>query len=125
MFQYAALERNNTTEPLGGRKRCRLAPQTDSAPNLNSYSIVTTQLEEMQLPHRAADRSDAAWNYSVCSDAHLESGENLVQKAQKHNQNEVLFISVLGTAHRGAEIKGGRRQQMHFLTLKLFLLFTC
>lgn len=40
MFQYAALERNNTTEPLGGRKRCRLAPQADSAPNLNSYSIV-------------------------------------------------------------------------------------
>lgn len=39
-----------------------------------------TQLEEMQLPHCAADHSDAAWNYSICSDAHLESGENFVQR---------------------------------------------
>lgn len=80
MFQYAALERNNTTEPLGGRKKSRLAPQTVLQTSTVTPSF--TQLKEIQLPHCAADCSDAAWNYSTCSDTHLDQ-EKILSRGTK------------------------------------------
>lgn len=70
MFQYAALERNNTTEPLEGRREVQVSSGGSSAPTLYSYSIT-----HPALANPAAHCSDAAWNYSICS-----GGEIFVQR---------------------------------------------
>lgn len=48
MFQYAALERNNTTEPLEGRKKCRLALEA-AVLQTSTAAPTFTQLEEIQF----------------------------------------------------------------------------
>lgn len=48
MFQYAALERNNTTEPLEGRKKFRLALEA-AVLQTSTVTPSFTQLEEIQL----------------------------------------------------------------------------
>lgn len=74
MFQYAALERKNTTEPLERRRKSQVS--CTGKPRSRPRQLLRRS-REIQLPRGAADCSDAAGNYSTRSDAHLESGENL------------------------------------------------
>lgn len=102
MFQYAALERNNTTEPLGGRQKKK-----------KHVSSTSRRCSKPQPPHRPPKPAeiqlpDCCRPLSICSGAHLAPGEDLVQTYTC--TSKVLFISVLGTV-RGAEITGEGRQQ--------------
>jgi len=103
-------------------KKHRLAPQADSGPDLNSYSIV--QPAQTQLSHCAADRSDAAWNYSVCPEAHLESGESSVQRYESATKITYCLSLCWGQYTEELRLKEGEGSKCISLP-KLFLLFTC
>lgn len=74
MFQYAALERNNTTEPLGGREKKNnhtLALQADRAPKLHHPIAQLAQRDPAaQHPASALGSSNARRRLWMCT-AHL------------------------------------------------------